>query len=164
MQVTVDAWLATCTDLATEVAKGYVSETYHYILETSPQFSGDFVANWNLSLMLPDNSFVHLHPVSSFAWFRSPRYGEGDREAIDKALSRARAAFDGFRLGVPVFFTNASAHDDEPYALKIEANTIEFRPVNVSGGAVMYRAQSVMRLRYNQIGPTGAAQLMGVKL
>lgn len=98
----------------------------------SPVYSGDFASNWNVSYGRPDTTFI---------------LAGGDYMRIDKdtlrafspnsALSVGKGNFDmsGFRLGQPVFLTNAAEHD-EPYAWLIEDDKIKFREVNVGLGGV----------------------------
>lgn len=167
-QVT-NTWLASCHEVAENTARGYVAETFWYILQTSPQYSGDFVANWHMSLGTPSYTFsentlkvTKLARNGLFKW-HSHIFQEGDDPAISHAASAAMPVLSSFKLGVPVYFTNSAAHD-EPYAVKIESNAIAFRPVNTSGGGVMFRAMNVMASRYQRIGPALALKLQGASL
>lgn len=159
---------------ATQVAKGYVSETLRYILKTSPQYSGDFVANWNVYLGAPRYEFEYdvvntrtLGTKKDGTRSKTARlatvFQEGSQPAQDHALAKAKATLSRFTLGTPVFFTNASEHT-APYSVKIERDKIRFRPENPSGGRVMERAMTEMGSKYTLINPTMASYLMGKAL
>jgi hypothetical protein len=169
---TLATWINQAEQTAEIVAKGYISEAFRHILHTSPQYSGDFVANWNFSVGLRGSpSFLpyavnNLHYATKKDGSQSKLgtldviYREGSRTAIDYALSNAKAELPGFRLGQSVFFTNIAHHNSDYYAFKIEDKQIKFRKENPSGGAVMLRTVGVMQLHYTSIGKTKAHLLM----
>jgi hypothetical protein len=165
----IEAW-QDATRLRVElVAKAYVHEALNYILETSPQYSGDFAANWNVSLGTPNytfkenalNSYKSIWGGSAGKPFKlhNEVFGKGSRPAIDYALSRANPVIASYRLGQKVFLTNAAEHD-EYYAIKIENNTIKWRPINEGAGHIMARTLGRMKTKYTVITPALAAELI----
>lgn len=130
----IDAWLDECEELIAHTARGIAVDAFLNMLRISPQFSGDFVANWNVSVDEPDTSFV---PLGGLILRKdgSVRIG-GDPHAISEAISRNAGKASTFTLGQSIFITNASHHTDY-YAGMIEDNQIRFRPGNA--GAVIAR-------------------------
>ena len=151
----VRAWKARVEAATAQVAKGVAMFTLKAILKTSPQYSGDFVANWNVSIGSPDYTFNPL-PVGEFS-----RYKEGDPRAINVALSKV--SIGAYKLGQTIWLTNAAHHDDN-YAVLIEENRIKFRPENPSGGRVVARAIQATQSSFSRINKEAALRLaaMGV--
>lgn len=153
-------WIAAVTQTAESVTKGLVFKLLDTILYKGPQYSGDFVANWNVSIGSTNYQFVPGGEVEA-AFIRYERgYNvparEGDRRAIQKALDRINLA--GFKLGQTIYLANASAHD-ESYAVLIEQNRIEFRPENPSGGRVVARAMLNVGASYRTMDRATALRL-----
>ncbi len=120
---TVDAWEAETTTFVTQVARGVTVELFKYVVQISPQFSGDFTANWKYELNKVTPSFKEglFHD-------RETNFREGNAEAVLHARREA-AKVKGFKLGDTVYFHNSAEHE-EGYAMKIWKNQIDFRPVN----------------------------------
>lgn len=143
--------------------KGLAIVMFKRLLEYSPQYSGDFAANWRISLNKVDNhppewtgGELMLNLPASQTYAGSP-FKAGSRPAINLALTSNARKLDGFELGDTVYFSNNSTHD-EPYAWKIENNEIKFRPGNA--GAVVERAYAYMVGRYTgQLTPADLRSL-----
>jgi len=108
----VRAWKARVEAATAQVAKGVAMFTLKAILKTSPQYSGDFVANWNVSIGSPDYTFNPL-PVGEFSHYTedfSYLSKEGDPRAISVALSKV--SIGAYKLGQTIWLTNAAHHDD----------------------------------------------------
>lgn len=159
----VQKWFSNVEKAAAQAAVGLAKVAFNHILENSPQYSGDFVANWNVGLK-PSSRFVtfggsgtrlnaygHYVPLKPFQ--------RGDSPAIDHAKSRAQ--WPTLTLGQSIFLSNSAAHD-EPYALKIEDGTIKFRPVNGDAGHVVARAKQHVGLHYKHISKAALAALQKV--
>lgn len=177
----LDNWANSVEAECVEVVKGYAFKAYGYMLNRSPQFSGDFVANWNISLDTPDFSFTPFNPTrdrlgrSRSFDANSPNFKRGDKPAMTEAKNRNARALDGLRLGQTIYFANDSHHDQgkhriEYYAGLIESNQIPLRPVNMtgvdggtSGHHTAYTA-IFMKSRYPSIGKKEAIELKGRKL
>lgn len=177
----VTNWLGSVRDMAEQAAVSMAYETLHLLLESSPQHSGDFVANWNVSIDTPDYSWGE-NLVGGRTYFQghrdSARYSEGSRTAIDYAVNKVDLS--GFRLGQSIFLANNATHThsierasktgegfsfagdvESHYAVKIEENKIKFRPENPSGGRVMARALQQASVRYANLTRTRIASLIG---
>lgn len=163
--VTVTRWLAAVHTQAEKVSVGIAYDMLSNMLITAPQYSGQFVASWNVSVGAPDYS--SHQPASMLSatqshgsWARADvrPYEEGDALAIDMARSRFNLA--GFRLGQTIFLANSVSHD-EPYSVLIEQNKIKFRPENPSGGKVVARAMQRAHYEYGNLTRTKVASLIG---
>lgn len=147
VNATVVAWFRRVEKAAAEAAVGMAREAFDEILETSPQYSGDFVANWKVSKNSPDTSFVEgVLTKSKIAQFQM-----GSSPAV--AYAKANARWPNLKLGETLFISNSAAHTDA-YAWKIEAGMINLRPVNEGGSHVVRRATRYLQNRYATIGST----------
>lgn len=157
----IDVWLAQAVKEAEGAARGLVIEAFEIALEHSPQATGDFVANWELGVgvVKASNSTFDGSPHESNAQ-EEDIFLNGDRPAMAMARVRNQGALSSFKLGDTIYLSNASAHD-EPYALKIEGNQINFRAGNE--GAVIERTVSSLS-KYRLIGKTAAKHLGRKKL
>lgn len=156
-----------------EAAVGLAETALNEILYQSPQYSGQFVANWQLTPYAP--SFVAYDDPLKFyqkeanASLRGDEvepYSKGDEEAIQfakmhavKGAARARMA----PLGTPIFLSNSSTHD-EAYAWKIENGQIQFRPENPNADRVVQRGAFYVRNRYKHIDAAKLANLRKTQL
>lgn len=159
----LDSWLADVEKEVEDIARGLATEALIYLLDYSPQYSGDFAANWNMSVNTPDYTFhsdvfrdKHF-PVKS----GQTAFHMGDGPAMEYAFRNAAGKLDSFKLGDTIWLANAAAHD-EPYAWLIEDNRIHFRPRN--SGQTMYWAMQALIGYYTEISPEKAAHLMGERL
>lgn len=143
-------WLTAVKQEAEAVAIDLGKRVFEKILYESPQYSGDFAANWNVSVDAPDTSFKELPRV-----LREP-VGRGDEYAINYA--KTHATWPSLSLGKTLVISN-SAYHDEPYALKIETGEIEFRPINEGAEHVAARSVQFVANRYGHIGKRQLAAL-----
>lgn len=156
----IAGFIAQTKRAAQEAAVGLAETALNEILYQSPQYSGQFVANWQLTPYTP--SFVaHDDPLKFYqkeanASLRGDEvepYEKGDEEAIDFAKTHAVAGAARARkapLGTPIFLSNSSSHE-EAYAWKIENGQIDFRPVNPNADRVVQRGAFFVRNRYKHI-------------
>jgi len=154
----VKGWFAQVEREAAKAATGLAKQVFEKVLIESPQFRGDFVANWKVSIGAPA-------PASEFKPGVIPRkYGEhrgsdwlgtftpykrGDPEGMNYA--RANATWSPIRLGQSIFISNSAEHD-EYYAWKIEEGSIKFRPVNAGAGAAGRRSVEFVQRSFAVIG------------
>lgn len=150
----VDAWLLATEQHIADVARGIAVETFDTMLRISPQYSGDFVANWNVSVDQPDESFRQFRTFQDS--HKAPFIG-GDAEAQAEAKLRNRGRADGFTLGQTIYITNASVHAGDYYAGLIEDNQIKFRPGNA--GAVIANTVQIMASKSHALSSSEAQQL-----
>lgn len=154
------AWLQQFQTQTEAQIKGLAIVMFKKVLEYSPQYSGDFAANWRISLNNVDQTppewtakELLTNLPASTTYFDSP-FKAGSRPAINVALGTNSRKLDNFKLGDTVFISNNSYHD-EPYAWLIEGNKIKFRPGN-AGGTVA-RAFEYMTNKYG--GPLSKTDL-----
>ena len=150
-------WLADARQAAEEARVGLAKRVFEKILYISPQYSGDFVANWNVSYGTPDYRFdADLFPGHKYPSEETP-FKRGDQTAIHYAQHNANWA--AVPLDTAIYLTNAAVHKDdegneEEYGWMIEAGTIRLRPVNAGAVHVMARAKKEMANRYAHITPS----------
>lgn len=150
----VQRWFSSVEEAAAEAAVGLAKEAFEEIIQYSPQYSGDFVANWKVSKNTPDTSFT-LDAVHGFN--KAEPFQMGDSPAMEYA--RQHAKWPKIRLGESIFLSNSARHD-EPYAWKIELGQVALRPVNEGAEHVVFRAASLVGFNFTNIGPV---QLEGLR-
>ena len=160
-----DAWLASVRSAAQGAAAGLAYHALVKLAANSPQYSGDFVANWNVSGGAPNLSFKEWSG-SLRGWQAAAQrelsaggepFKQGDRPAIEYALARGKKMLAGLAkapLGTTIYIANASEHDGDAYAYRIEQNKIEFRDVNIRRQpyALIPRSIDYVMRRYKNIG------------
>jgi len=164
----VKSFFANVRVAAQEAAVDMAMVALKEIVKESPQFSGQFVANWQLAPYAPSQiayndplNFYQNEAQSELSGSDVTPYKKGDVKAINFAMTKARAGAARARsapLGTPIFLSNSSQHE-EPYAWKIENGEINFRPENPDASRVVQRSAVVVRNRFNKIGPTQLAVL-----
>ncbi len=115
----------------------------------SPQFSGDFAANWKVSINAQQPAGFILNAVGGSDWTdpRGKAFGAtssrraGSPEAPLFALNAGLPIIKTAKLGDRVVISNSSYHD-EFYSFLIEGNSIRFRPENLGKGNVIGRYMS----------------------
>lgn len=142
----VTAWFAAVEEAIAEAAVGLAHEAFEEILETGPQYSGDFVANTRVSVGTPDTTF---EPYVLGRPARNPFY-MGAPEAQDHA--RHNAHWPQLKLGQTLYISSSALHD-EAYSWKIENGEIALRDVNRGGDHIYARAAAYVAHRYTNIGP-----------
>lgn len=155
-----DRWLEKTTDTVMHVANGITVELFEQVLETSPQFSGDFAANWQYSINQVNTTFTELNLQDD------PDQGSfsaGDRTAINYAKVMNKGRDSSYRLGDTFFVSNSAKHD-EPYAILIENNQINFRRWAGNRGETINHAVRTVMPRYDHISPMQARRLARKKL
>lgn len=145
----VQKWFGAVEKAAAEAAVGLAREALDEVLTYSPQYSGDFVANWKVG-RLPINDF-QSGVFTGGKLAKWPLFQMGSREPINYAKAHAR--WPRIKLGETIYLSNSAAHD-EPYAFKIEEGTIRLRPVNEGAAHVVRRAVLQVSHHYSTItGP-----------
>jgi hypothetical protein len=152
----VSDWIDEVKTAAEDVAVGVAKVIFNHAIYNGPQYSGDYVANWKVSIGTLRPEFDH-NAIGGVG--RVPRYKKGSVSAIQYAQSRAD--FSGFKLGQTLYLHNSAAHD-EPHAWLIENNMINFRPVNAGAHSIMRRSVAFAMNRFGKVGPTQLAALRKV--
>ena len=141
----VDAWFGAVEKATSEAAVGLAHEVFEQILETSPQYSGDFTANTKISVGAPDTSFTpDIFPNT----MKSP-FHVGSSPAQEYA--KANAHWTTPALGQSIFISSSAKHDDW-YAWLIENGQIKLRPENYGATKVYSRAVNLVSHNYTHIG------------
>lgn len=171
----IDAWCKAAEKLAEDVGRGLTVVAFKHVLAISPQYSGDFVANWRYSIGAIDDSWAISNVTGTNKYQKTPTglkhdglpaevaFKQGDWPARNAALSHNRGRDGAFKLGVTVYISNSSVHD-EPYAMKIENNQIKFRDVNPNAGAPAAQAAKYIADNYSMISSSRARGLRGERL
>lgn len=171
MEAQIRAWSAKAEKLATDVARGLGIDAFRHVLEISPQYSGDFAANWKYSLNFVDTTFDVgvVTPSNKYKGhaqnFRAEyAFSQGDWPARNYALAANAGRASAFQLGDTAYISNSSEHD-EPYAWLIEKNKIRFRPENSAyGGETVQQTVEYLRGRYSDITLSQARRLASMGL
>jgi hypothetical protein len=112
----LELWLQRYKRHSVAYFRAMVWEVFQEILVQTPQFSGNAVANWNLSAGQPDyTSYVQLSQglTPSGHVSHAQLRQKGDLPAIDIAMQRNLPKCKAVQLGQDVFFTNAAMGDDD---------------------------------------------------
>lgn len=154
----VQSWLSAVEKAAKEAAVGMAHEAFEQILETSPQGSGDFVANTNVSVSHPNYEFVE----NAAGTTNSAQAGKGDEQAMNVARSKVdwSSISNSLVLGEPVFIASKAKHD-QYYSGLIEEGKIKLRPINAGADHIYRRAKGYVMNRYAKIDKGALARLRG---
>lgn len=160
VQAQLKAWMEKQRRMAETTARGLAISAFEELLRRSPQFSGDFAANWNLAVNRMDLSF---EPFEGFFLGHgkggtNEPFALGDLPAQDEAKRRNAGKLANFRLGDTVYITNVSAHN-QAYAVKIEQGTINFRDVNRLGAHPMANTLATLGRQWKVVSSRSAKQL-----
>ncbi len=159
----VKTWFGNVRQAAQEAAVGLAEVALQHIVEQSPQYTGDFVAGWEVGFNTPPTIWRPpkiLNQKMIKAGVVEP-FQKGDEVAIEYALNKAQPRFAAAKhepLGTAIYHSN-SAHHDENYAWKIENGEIDLRPVNQNADRVVQRGALFTRNRFKHIGAPQLAVL-----
>ena len=162
---TVQRWFSKVETAAAEAAVGIAREAFEQILKTSPQYSGDFVANWKVSKSATDSSFTPdaLDGYKPDMFGRNtlpPLFQMGSTPAMSYA--RANAKWPKINLGESVYLHNSAKHDyDDFYADRVEKGLIRLRPENAGASHVVARAVGIIGFTYHNISAANLTHLRG---
>lgn len=162
---TVQRWFSKVETAAAEAAVGIAREAFEQILETSPQYSGDFVANWKVSKSATDSSFTPdalggYKPNLLGRNTMSPLFQMGSTPAMSYA--RANAKWPKLVLGESIYLHNSAKHDhSDSYAYRVENGSIQLRPENAGASHVVARAVGIIGFTYHNISAANLTHLRG---
>lgn len=147
----IDAFLKQLDVEVAEIYRGWSVRLFYTLLDTTPQWTGNAVANWNFSVGSPDYSSDNSLMLAQ----ASKAYGEEDppkQMGHPVAIALAHSNNSGNENSVAVtggllpsiFITNASKGlADEAYAGYLEENAGGFlRRVNEPGHMVAYAVRT----------------------
>lgn len=168
----VKGWLNSVRAAAEEAAVGLAKEAFNHILHVSPQFSGDFVANWKVGVNEEDTSFKMNALGNKYTAAKGfdglgafQAMSRGSLEAINYAKSTA--VWRKIKLGDRIFLSNSAHHfsgaggELDMYAWKIEDGLINLRPINAGADHVARRGAANAAQRFGRIGASQLAYLRG---
>ena len=166
----VQDWVIDTKGLCVGVARGISVEIFNELLSFSPQYSGDYAANWKYAVDSVDQSFTPLmfvHPGRQEHGHLERYLTEARHPNEQQAVHWAKAANAGrdkqvVRLGQTINISNSAIHDDDLYAWKIEHDRINFRPVNIGHGVVA--AHSVKEIAGKYINGITHGQALALAL
>ena len=141
----VKGWFAAVTEAVGEAAVGLAHQAFTEILETAPQYSGDFVANTRVNVGFPLTTF---DPFVVDPGVHRP-YKMGDPTAQQHAIQQA--VWTVPKLGQSIFISSTAKHDDF-YSWKIEEGSIKLRPENQGADHIYRRAAANTQHRFGVIG------------
>lgn len=145
----IDRWLLSVHEDVEQIAIGLMKVMLNQAMLHSPQYSGDFVANYKVSIGKIDKGFTPgIFSDKKFP-AKAP-YQKGDMPAISFAAAANVGKTAGFKLGNTIWLSNSAAHDDL-YAWKIENNTLRLRPQNFGGEGPMRAVKAYMKLNFSRI-------------
>jgi hypothetical protein len=166
----IDSWLLAVTQELEDTARGLGAQALRTLALYSAQYSGDFAANWKVSINNePPPPFEEgvIHSRLDPTYYGSKDTGKftpsimGDPAAISHTLEQAAGRMSRFKLGDTIWLSNSARHD-ELYAWKIENNEIKFRPGNK--GEPVRRTLEEMRTNYTTIDRATVKRLIEGKL
>jgi hypothetical protein len=142
-----------------EAYRGFVVATFHRVAMETPQWTGNAVSNWNLSVGLPDlhvdTTLKSTHYATDHGRRKLGAPGQkGDGRAIQRAVKRNRGRDTNVKVERSVYLTNAAENlRHNSYIQMLEENPNGFlRRVNNPGHMVEYTVNSV-----NGVGPMSLA-------
>lgn len=117
---------------ATSYVRQRVLMVYKDILKVSPQWSGNYAYNWQISTRLNevsprwDKRFKGVHN-----WYKVEPKHAGDPEAINAAIRSAMGEIENIKWNSRISVVNYA-----PIADAIEAGTVPLRPENLIPGGM----------------------------
>lgn len=127
----LQAWMENVEDLVEGVYRGMAVRCFKYVLQETPQWSGNAAANWNFSIGTVDVSFdpeIFVSGPTADLGAPTDRLGfiemrrKGDQVPINYALARNQGQDKLVRLELPIFISNSVDHGEGPYAWALELN------------------------------------------
>lgn len=148
----IDKWMADVEAEYLRIAVALMRMMLSQSLKYSPQYSGDFAANWNLSVNLIDVTFNEgVFPSKRFPVPDGQEpFQRGDAPAISYAFKANDGKLGSAKLGDTLWLANSAAHHDL-YAWKIEDNLIKLRPVNFGGEGPLGKVKAHMLAHFSRI-------------
>ncbi len=153
----IDRWLVAVQVEVEQIAIDLMKVMLRQALWNSPQYSGDFVANFKVSIGKQDRSFTPGIFSDKIFPTKAP-YQKGDTPAITFAAMANADKATGFKLGGTIWLSNSAAHDDL-YAWKIENNTLKLRPQNFGGDGPLRYVKAYIGINFSRITKTNREML-----
>jgi hypothetical protein len=146
-----EAWLHQQESVLERVAIGLTKVALGKALEYSPQYSGDFAANWKLYVNKIELDIqVDVFPGQQFP--AEDPFQRRDTPAIQYAIkaNEERVNEFNFRWGDTIWLANSAVHEDL-YAWKIEDGLLKLRPVNYGGEGPLRQTKTYLKTHFSRI-------------
>jgi hypothetical protein len=162
----LDLWVEACEELADHTFRGLVGQTFRYVIEGTPEWSGDLVASWRITVGAPAAGYSETPfkeaSLGGLAINPEP-YSRvmPNAAAIRYAMSIASSQLPQVHLGSEVFISNPS-----PYAQEVEDNAKAgsgrtfIRPVNLVDGRVEMAHAAVQK--FDSLGELSEAAALAI--
>lgn len=140
-------WVDKATRYTERVYQGFVLESFYWLVEETPQYSGNAAANWRIGIGQPTYEYDTEFLDRAYEFIPSefdPRQ-KGDPEAVNAALTRELPKIRNIRLQTSVYLCNSATDEMEgAYIQLLEADEGGFlRSVNKPGHMVERRVNMV---------------------
>jgi hypothetical protein len=132
----LDAMVADFEEEENVRAREDVAHMLQWVAEHSPQYSGDFAANWKICVNGVEASFT---PQIFFRKGAGEPFRQGDAPAIQHALAAGVPLLARITIYDKVSIRNSAHRGEYIYSWAIENEMIQFRPENYEGGRVIAR-------------------------
>jgi hypothetical protein len=121
----IDRWIGACEDLADGAFRGLAIQAFKYVVQGTPQWTGNLAASWRFSIGSPSSGYdetVFKEVVADFPGGATASFSRlsPNPAAIHYAYALAQPAVSLMRLGAEVYITN-----NAPYAAMVEADKRE---------------------------------------
>jgi hypothetical protein len=116
----LDAFIEECEELADGVMRGLVIEAFEFILQGTPEWSGELAANWRITVGAPASGYSEtIFKERPFPGPLPEPYSrvQPNEAALNFARSISREALPLIHVGAQVFISNPT-----PYAMEVEEN------------------------------------------
>lgn len=118
----IDLWMRQTRHLTVEVFRSMVKDVFYRLLRNTPQWSGQAVANWKISIGAPDTSFdpnlgdspkymLHVHGDQSQGFVTEGAWQKGSERWMRYARTQARPIIEKIHYRDRVFITNNTMGD-----------------------------------------------------
>ena len=157
-------WEAEQKIAVAEVARGLSAEAFNYIVKISPQYSGDFAANWKYNLGSEDKNFDEVFSLKhDFGGYPYSTKGQGDPTAVNYAYISNSGKDAGFNLTSKAYISNSAVHS-EPYAWDIENGVIKFRKDVGNHGHIRAETMAHLVAKFGVISQAAAKVLQHTRV
>jgi hypothetical protein len=146
----VDDWLKDVEVLVAQVAVDLGQYLLRTVLESSPQYTGDFTANWKLYVNTVTAEQDFIGGIFNKEFPDDTPFKRGDSPAINYALSMNKGRGAGMKIGDTLWLANAAKHVDL-YAWKVENGTLRLRPENFGGHGPLRKAKLFVTAQFSEI-------------
>lgn len=107
------------------IYRAWCSSVFATIVKESPQWSGNFAANWNFATGSESTSYLEFNYLDAQWRDQNPIRWKGDPAAVEEAMSRSAGERAALTVHKGAYINNLT-----PYAPEFTMNTERLRPSN----------------------------------